>query len=101
LAFIHHQDAAGATVAALEHGRAGHAYNVVDDVPATFRELISAIAQTRGAPHPLIMPQWLLKVAAPYGGTVLAEVSLCVSNAKARADLGGTPTYPSYREGLA
>jgi nucleoside-diphosphate-sugar epimerase len=101
LAFIHHQDAAGATVAALEHGRGGHAYNVVDDVPATFRELISAIAQARGAPHPLIMPRWLLKVAAPYGGAVLAEVSLRVSNAKARADLGWTPTYPSYPEGLA
>lgn len=101
LPFVHHQDAAEATVAALERGRAGHAYNIVDDTPATFRDLITGIAVTQGAPKPLVVPGWLLKVAAPYGGAVLADVSMRVSNAKARRELDWSPRYSSFREGIA
>jgi nucleoside-diphosphate-sugar epimerase len=100
LAFVHHHDAAAATVAALERGRGGEAYNIVDDTPATFRELITGIAETRSAPHPLVVPRWLLKLAAPYGGVVLADVSMRVSNAKANRELGWEPRYPSFRSGL-
>jgi nucleoside-diphosphate-sugar epimerase len=100
LAFVHHQDAASATVAALEKGRAGQAYNIVDDTPATFRELVTGIAEARHVPRPLVVPGWLLKLAAPYGGVVLSEVSLLVSNAKAKRELGWSPRYPSYRDGL-
>ena len=101
LAFVHHQDAAAATIAAVERGRAGEAYNIVDDTPATFRELITAIAEARNAPKPLVLPGSLLKLAAPYGGVVLGDVSMRVSNAKAKRELGWTPQFPSYRDGVA
>lgn len=100
LAFVHHRDAAAATVAALERGRGGHAYNVVDDTPATFRDLITGIAETRQAPGPLVLPGWLLRSVAPYGGVVLSRLSMLVSNAKARAELGWEPRYPSFRDGI-
>jgi nucleoside-diphosphate-sugar epimerase len=101
LAFVHHEDAASATVAALERGQRGHSYNVVDDVPATFREVLTAIADAREVPHPLPVPQRILELAAPYGGTVLGKVSMRVSNVKARSDLGWTPRFRSYVDGVA
>ncbi|WGW13642.1 NAD(P)-dependent oxidoreductase [Saxibacter everestensis] len=100
LAFVHHQDAAAATVAALEHGRGGQAYNIVDDTPVTFRELITGIAEDRHAPRPLVLPGWLLKLAAPYGGAVLGDVSMLVSNSKAQHELGWSPRYPSFQDGI-
>ncbi|MFE5670944.1 NAD-dependent epimerase/dehydratase family protein [Agromyces sp. NPDC056523] len=99
--FVHHQDAAAATVAALERGHGGEVYNIVDDTPATFRDLITAVAEARHAPKPLVLPAWLLKLVAPYGGVVLGEVSMRVSNAKAKRELGWAPRYPSYRDGVA
>jgi nucleoside-diphosphate-sugar epimerase len=101
LPLVHHQDAAAATVAALERGRAGEAYNVVDDTPATFRDLVEGIAAARHVPGPLVLPGRLLRAAAPYGGRVLSGVSLRVSHEKAGRDLGWSPRYPSFREGLA
>ncbi|GAA3739264.1 hypothetical protein GCM10022239_13550 [Leifsonia bigeumensis] len=101
LPFIHHDDAAAATVAVLERGASGQAYNIVDDTPATFRDLVTGIARARNAPEPLILPGWLLKLAAPYGGVVLSDVSLRVSNARAKRELGWSPAYPSYADGLA
>jgi nucleoside-diphosphate-sugar epimerase len=101
LPLVHHQDAAAATVAALERGRAGQAYNVVDDTPATFRDLVEGIAAARHVPGPLVLPGRLLRAAAPYGGRVLSGVSLRVSHEKAGRDLGWSPRYPSFREGLA
>jgi Nucleoside-diphosphate-sugar epimerases len=101
LPFIHHRDAATATVAALTLGRPGSAYNIVDDQPATFRQLVTAIAVARHAPTPLTMPVWLLRAVAPYGGVVLDGVSMRVSNAKARSELRWSPAYPSYRDGIS
>ncbi|MBT2517517.1 NAD(P)-dependent oxidoreductase [Streptomyces sp. ISL-90] len=101
LPFVHHLDAASATVAALERGGAGQAYNIVDDTPATFRDLVTGIAEARQAPKPMVLPGWLLKLVAPYGGVVLAEVSMRVSNAKAKRELAWVPLYPSFREGVS
>jgi nucleoside-diphosphate-sugar epimerase len=100
LPLIHHEDAAAATVAALHLGRAGAAYNVVDDTPATFRQLVTAIAEATGAPGPVVLPGRLLEVAAPYGGRVLAGVSMLVSNERAKTELGWAPEYPSYSQGV-
>lgn len=100
LAFVHHEDAAAATVAALKHGHAGEAYNIVDDDPATFAALIRGIAKAHQAPPPLTMPPWVLRLAAPYAAAVLGTVSMRVSNTKAGTELGWTPKYPSYRDGL-
>ena len=100
LAFVHHDDAAAATVAALERGVAGQAYNVVDDTPATFRALVTAIARATNAPRPRVLPRWLLRLVAPYGGAILSDVSLRVSNAKAKRELGWAPRYPSIAAGV-
>jgi len=99
LALIHHSDAATATVAALERGRAG-AYNIVDGRPTTWRELIEGIAEARHAPKPMILPGWLVRLVAPYAGVMMTRVNYTVSNEKAKRELGWVPTYPSYREGL-
>ena len=100
LALIHHEDAAIATVAALEKGVAG-AYNIVDDRPTTWRELIDGIAASRNAPRPLVLPGWALRAAAPYAGLMMTGVNMNVSNAKARRELGWAPRFPTFREGLA
>ena len=91
---------ATATVAALERGTAG-AYNIVDDRPTTWRELIEGIALSRNAPRPIPLPGWVLRAAAPYAGKMMTGVNMHVSNAKAKRDLGWTPRYPTFREGLA
>jgi len=98
--WIHLDDAAAATVAALERGVAGQAYNVVDDTPATFRALVTAIARATNAPRPRVLPRWLLRLVAPYGGAILSDVSLRVSNAKAKRELGWAPRYPSIAAGV-
>jgi nucleoside-diphosphate-sugar epimerase len=101
LGWIHHEDAAAATVAALEHGRGGNAYNIVDDHPATWKEVFTAMADAFGAPPPRNVPRWLVRLAAPYVTSFAFDTSMRVSNAKAKAELGWSPKYPSYREGLA
>jgi nucleoside-diphosphate-sugar epimerase len=93
LAWVHHQEAASTTVAALERGSGRQAYNVVDDTPATFRELVTRVAEARHAPEPLVLLGKLLKLLAPYGGVVLSDVSLVVSNAKAKRERGWSPLY--------
>jgi nucleoside-diphosphate-sugar epimerase len=101
LGWVHHEDAAAATVAALEHGRDGEAYNVVDDQPASWQEVYTAMAEAFGAPAPHRLPRWLFRLAAPYVATFAADTSMVVSNAKATAELGWKPEFPSYREGIA
>jgi nucleoside-diphosphate-sugar epimerase len=101
LGWVHHEDAAAATVAALEHGRGGEAYNVVDDQPASWQEVYTAMAAAFGAPAPPRLPRWLFRLAAPYVTTFAADTSMIVANAKAKAELGWKPEFPTYREGIA
>jgi nucleoside-diphosphate-sugar epimerase len=100
LGWVRHDDAAAATVAALERGRAGQAYNVVDDLPATWWELFTAMAKALGAQPPRHLPDWLLRLAAPYVASFAVDTSMRVSNAKATAELGWRPLYPNYRAGV-
>jgi nucleoside-diphosphate-sugar epimerase len=100
LGWIHHEDAAAATVAALESGSPGQAYNVVDDEPASWLEVVTAMAAAFGAPRPRVLPGWLLRLAAPYVASFVVGTSMHVANAKAKAELGWRPTYPSWREGV-
>jgi nucleoside-diphosphate-sugar epimerase len=100
LALVHHEDAAAATVAALERGSAG-AYNIVDDRPTTWRELVEGIARARNAPRPIAVPAWLLRAAAPYAAVMMTGVNQRVSNEKAKRELAWTPRYPTFQEGLA
>ena len=100
LAMIHHDDAADATVAALRVGRADSAYNIVDDTPVTWRGYVEAIATVVDAPHPMVVPGWLLRSVAPYAGLFMTRVNITVSNDRARHDLGWTPSHPSYLDGI-
>jgi len=61
--FIHVEDAADATVAALDHGAPG-IYNVTDDAPALQREWVREVARLIGAPKPMHVPLWLARLAA-------------------------------------
>jgi nucleoside-diphosphate-sugar epimerase len=101
LGWVHHFDAAAATVAALERGRPGQAYNIVDDQPATWREVITTMAEGFGAPSPRQVPQWLLRLVAPYVAKVAGDTSMRVSNEKAKQELGWQPRFRNYHEGIA
>jgi nucleoside-diphosphate-sugar epimerase len=96
---IHIEDAATATIAALECGRPGAIYNIADDEPINFNEFIAAVAAAVGAPRPFAMPGWLLRLVAPVL-VDMVSARLPVSNARARRELEWQPRFPSYREGL-
>ena len=98
--WIHVDDAAGATLAALERGRSGEVYNIVDDEPVAWRDYLAHCSRVLGAPGPFRVPVWLVRLVSPYAVIILTS-RFPVSNAKARRELGWLPEYPTYREGLA
>jgi nucleoside-diphosphate-sugar epimerase len=100
LAWVHHEDAAAATVAALEHGRPGEAYNIVDEEPATWREVFTAMAQALRTPPPRTVPRWLFRMSAPYVASFAVDTSMRVSNNKAKTELDWRPMFPTYRDGI-
>jgi nucleoside-diphosphate-sugar epimerase len=97
--FVHVDDAAGATVLALERGEAG-VYNVADDEPAPAREVIPALAEALGASPPRKVPPWLAKLFAGELGVIMMTQARGASNAKAKRELGWTLRYPSWRQGF-
>jgi nucleoside-diphosphate-sugar epimerase len=97
---VYIEDAAAATVAALDRSAPGQVYNIVDDEPVRWGVLIDAFAAAFGLPKPRRVPGALLRLAAPYMGGLMTRQSLRLSNAKAKADLGWRPTMPTYREGI-
>ena len=98
--FIHLEDAAAATVLALEHDGDG-IYNVVDDEPAPVREWLPVLAQALGARPPRHVPRWLARLIAGDAAVMLGTESRGASNAKAKRELGWTLHYPSWRDGFA
>lgn len=101
LAWVHHYDAAAATVLAIERGEGGEAYNIVDDHPASWNEVIYAIAAAYETPKPRVLPTWLIRIGASYAAVMMTNTHMIVSNAKAKAKLGWSPTYPSIHDGIA
>ena len=65
--FIHVDDAAAATVAAVERGAPG-IYNVVDDEPAPMSEWVPVYAEAIGAKRPFRVPAWLAQAGRGQGG---------------------------------
>jgi nucleoside-diphosphate-sugar epimerase len=100
LGWVHHEDAAAATVAALEHGEAGQAYNIVDDQPASWDQVFTEMAEKLGTPPPRSLPGWVLRMAAPYVASFVVGTSMRVSNAKAKRELGWHPRFPTYPDGI-
>jgi len=98
--FIHLDDAAAATVLALEHGSAG-IYNIVDDDPAPVREWLPVLADLLGAKPPRRVPLWLARLFAGDAAVMMGTDARGASNAKAERELGWEPRYPSWRQGFA
>ena len=97
---IHIEDAAAATVAAVEHGRPG-VYNVVDDEPAPVREWLPVLASALDAKPPRRVPRWLGRLAAGEMATIMMTDVRGASNEKAKRELGWKPRYASWRQGFA
>jgi nucleoside-diphosphate-sugar epimerase len=98
--FIHLDDAAAATVLALEHD--GPAiYNIVDDEPAPVREWLPVLADALGAKPPRHFPVWLARMFAGELGVMMGTEVRGASNAKAKRELGWILRYPSWRQGFA
>jgi 2-alkyl-3-oxoalkanoate reductase len=97
--FVHLDDAAAATVLALEHGAAG-IFNIVDDEPAPARDWMPVLASALGAKPPRHLPGWLARLIMGEGLAMMTE-SRGASNAKAKRELGWVLRYPSWREGFA
>jgi 2-alkyl-3-oxoalkanoate reductase len=97
--FIHIDDAATATLAAIERGRTG-VYNIVDDDPAPVAEWLADLAAATGAKPPRRVPAWLARLLVGEHGVVMMTESRGASNAKAKRELGWRPAYPSWRTGF-
>jgi nucleoside-diphosphate-sugar epimerase len=82
---IYVEDAAAATVAALERGHPGEAYNVADDEPVSWGDFFGALAKAFGAPQPLEVPRWLFRLM-PYARAMMLGAHR-LSNAKAKSEL--------------
>src|SRR4029079_18434441 len=91
----HIDDAAGGALAALERGRRGEVYQIVDDEPAPTREFIPAIAEALGAPKPLHIPAWLGRLLAGDVAVTMMTEARGSSNAKAKRELQWQPIWPS------
>jgi 2-alkyl-3-oxoalkanoate reductase len=98
--FIHLDDAAAATVLALEHD-GPVIYNIVDDEPAAVREWLPVLANALGAKPPRHFPVWLARLFAGEAGVMLGTEARGASNAKAKRELGWTLRYPTWRQGFA
>jgi nucleoside-diphosphate-sugar epimerase len=96
--FIHVDDAAAATIAALEDGAPG-VYNVVDDDPAPMSEWVPAFADALGAKPPRRVPRWLARLAAGEQAK-WATALRGASNEKAKRELGWKPRYATWRIGF-
>jgi nucleoside-diphosphate-sugar epimerase len=97
--FLSVDDAAGATVAALDSGPPG-IYNVCDDEPTPLHQWLPIYAEALGAKPPRRVPVWLAGLVA---GRVVAEQAIEMrgaSNAKAKRELGWEPRHPSWRQGF-
>ena len=98
--FIHVDDAADATVAAVERGSPG-IYNIVDDEPAPMREWVPVLAEAAGAKPPRRVPAWLARLVAGRQAADFALELRGASNEKAKRELGWEPAHPSWRSGFA
>lgn len=97
--FIHLDDAATGTVAAIERGAPG-LYNVTDDEPASVSTWLPELAEAIGAPAPRHVPVWLARLLTGPTGVAMMTEARGASNAKAKRELGWQPRFASWREGF-
>lgn len=97
--FVHIDDAASATVLAVEQ-RAQGVFNIVDDEPAPFSEWLPYYAACAGAKPPRRIPAWLARLVAGEMMVGMMTEGRGFSNAKAKRELGWELRYPSWRQGF-
>ena len=97
--FIHIEDAARGTLAAIERGEPG-LYNIVDDEPAQASEWLPYLADAVGAKRPRHAPLWLGRLMAGEALATMVTEGRGASNAKAKRELCWKLLYPSWREGF-
>ncbi|CAG7647795.1 NAD-dependent epimerase/dehydratase family protein [Actinacidiphila bryophytorum] len=98
--WVHLDDAASATVLAVEQKATG-VFNIVDDEPAPAAEWLPHLARCAGAKPPMRVPVWLARLLAGEQAVVMMTQGRGFSNAKAKQALGWEPRYPSWRQGFA
>lgn len=99
LSWIHLDDAASATVLAIGQ-RATGLFNIVDDEPAPASDWLPWLAHCAGAKPPRRVPVWLGRMLAGDQAIAMMVTGRGFSNAKAKRELGWSPTYPSWRVGF-
>jgi nucleoside-diphosphate-sugar epimerase len=97
--FVHVEDAARATVAAIEHGGPG-IYNVADDDPVPAGVWLPRLAETVGAKPPRHVPEWLGRVAAGEAAVSMFTRIRGAANGKAKRELFWSPRFRSWRDGF-
>jgi 2-alkyl-3-oxoalkanoate reductase len=98
--FIHIDDAAMATVAAIEGAPPSGIYNVVDDDPAEVSIWLPALAEILGAKPPRRIPVWLARLIVGEAGVSMMTQIRGSSNTKAKGLFGWLPMYSSWRDGF-
>ena len=84
---------------ALDKAPAGRTFDIVDDQPVSFSDIVRAVAEASGAPAPLAVPLWLPRLVAPYMARMIS-LRLPLTNAAARAEFGWRPAFSTIHEGL-
>ena len=100
LPLIHVDDAVGATICALDRAPAGSVYDIVDDRAVSMTEIVDALARYTGSPMPFRVPAWLPRLLAPYMSR-MTSLRMPLSTARATAELGWRPRFPTMNDGLA
>jgi len=97
--FLHMDDMASATLAAAEGNQTG-LFNIVDDEPAAASVWIPELARIVGAKPPSHVPAWIAKMAIGEAGVIMMTEARGSSNQKAKAKLGWSPRWKSWRDGF-
>jgi nucleoside-diphosphate-sugar epimerase len=97
--WVHLDDAASATVLALERGARG-VFNIVDDDPAPASEWLPYLADCVGAKPPRRLPVWVARLAAGEVAVSMLTRTRGSSNARAKRELGWELRWPSWRQGF-
>jgi nucleoside-diphosphate-sugar epimerase len=99
ISWVHLDDAASATVLALEQKAAGM-FNIADDEPAPASEWLPYLAACAGAKRPVRLPKWVARLLAGDMAVIMMTEGRGFSNAKAKRELGWKLRYPSWRQGF-
>ena len=99
ISWVHLDDAASATVLALEQKATG-VFNIVDDEPAPASQWLPYLAACAGAKRPIRIPKWPARLLAGEMVVIMMTEGRGFSNAKAKRELGWKLRYPSWRQGF-